>query len=88
MNIVEIEYTNEYGDIVLDVYENVVGHQVGGGTVQVVLNTGVQHIINGFGTIVVTPDEETQEKNLEFARKAYEAEQEEKNPTESPLPTE
>ena len=52
-------------------FDNVVGHQVGGGAVQIILNDGSQRIINNFATVDVEPDEETKKRSLELAEKAY-----------------
>lgn len=55
-------------------FENVVGHQIAGGCVQIVLNDGTQRIIAGFATVDVEPDEETKARSLALAEKAYKGE--------------
>ena len=71
----KIKVVSENGSV--ERFENVVGHQVGGGAVQVILNDGTQRIINNFATVDVEPDEETKKKALELSEKAYNGEKEE-----------
>ena len=66
-------------------FENVVGHQVGGGAVQILLNDGSQRIINGFATVDVEPDEETKKRALELSEKAYNGEEEKTTDKVTPI---
>jgi len=54
-----------------EVYENIVGHQIGNGAVQIIFNTGVQRVIANFYSVDIIPDDETQAKWLEKAEQAY-----------------
>jgi len=59
------------GDVV-EVFENVVGHQVGNGAIQVLERSGDQRIIAGFDDVTVTLDDEAS-ANFEFDLLAMEA---------------
>ena len=56
---------------VTETFDDVVGHQIGGGVVQIVLPSGVQRIIANFCEVDVIPDDETQAANLDLAKVAY-----------------
>ena len=58
-------------DVVVDVFEGVVGHQIGNGAVQVIFPDGSIKVIANFSVIDIEPDEEAKEKFLEQAREAY-----------------
>ena len=81
MNNVTVTYRDVCGEIV-EVFDNVVGHQVGGGSVQVILNTGVQRIINNFISVDVIPDEATQARSLKMAEQAYSGVSDDKDTSE------
>jgi len=59
-------------DEITEVFEDVLGHQVGNGAIQILERNGNQRIINNFDDVLVFLDKEASEK-FEFDLKAMEA---------------
>ena len=83
--IVKIDnYLN--GDLDVLEFDNVVGHQVGNGAIQIVFNNGVQKILFNPSEVDIIPDAKTQAKWLEQSEAAYNGEGETQGESEKCAP--